>query len=114
MHERHIIEGLIKQAAEEALEKGASRVARVTLEVGELSGLEESSLRLYFEEISKGTFIENAELVIEPVRAKLKCEKCGITFEREKGKFDCPECGAPAVRADASAGVRVKRIDTGS
>jgi hydrogenase nickel incorporation protein HypA/HybF len=67
MHEYHIVENVVKQATGVADERGASRITRVRLAVGELSGLEESSIRLYFDEISKGTLAEGAELIVSPV-----------------------------------------------
>ena len=66
MHEYHIVEGIVKQAAKTARDNGASRVTKVTLAVGPFSGLEESSVRLYFDSISEGTPAEGAELVINP------------------------------------------------
>ncbi len=68
MHEYHIVESVIKQAAAAAEEREASRITRIRLAVGEMSGLEESSIRLYFEEISKGTLAEGAELVVNSAK----------------------------------------------
>lgn len=69
MHEYHIVEKIVNQAAEKAKSEGASRVTKITLALGELSGFAESSVRLYFETISEGTAAEGAELIINPIRS---------------------------------------------
>lgn len=65
MHEYHIVEALVKQILESAKNNRASKVAKVNLALGELSGLEASSIQLYFENIAKGTLAEGAQLCIK-------------------------------------------------
>lgn len=64
MHEYHIVEGVVKQAISKAQEANASKVTRVNLVMGRMSGLAEASVRMYFENFSKGTILEGAELII--------------------------------------------------
>lgn len=111
MHEYHAVENVVKQAAEAARKNGALSVTRVALVVGELSGFEESSVRLYFENISKGTAAENAELVIHPVRAKLKCRKCGELFERREKVFECPKCGGMGSPTETGKEFYIKNVE---
>ncbi len=94
MHEYHIVEELVAQVVEKARERRARRVTGVTLVMGAHSGLEESSVRLYFENISLGTIAEQARLVIRPVTVKLSCRGCGKEFERRGEDITCPQCGA--------------------
>ena len=68
MHEHHIVEKIINQVAEKAKNEGVSKITKVSLALGELSGLAESSVRLYFETISIGTAAEGAELIVKPLR----------------------------------------------
>ncbi|PIP67760.1 MAG: hydrogenase maturation nickel metallochaperone HypA [Candidatus Omnitrophica bacterium CG_4_9_14_0_2_um_filter_42_8] len=70
MHEYHIVEGAVKQMLEKAKSSNATRVTRVTLVMGEFSGLKEGPVRSYFENFSKSTLLEGAELIIKPVGAK--------------------------------------------
>ena len=64
MHEYHIVEDLVKQVLKKAEAGGARKVTRVALVLGAQSGLEESSVRLYFENLSKGTLLEGAQLIV--------------------------------------------------
>ncbi|MGB2705592.1 MAG: hydrogenase maturation nickel metallochaperone HypA [Candidatus Omnitrophota bacterium] len=72
MHEYHIVEKIVNQAAEKTKSEGASRITKITLALGELSGFAESSVRLYFETISVGTAAEGAELIIKPLCSSKK------------------------------------------
>jgi len=53
MHEYHIVEGVVKQILEKAKNSNAKKITSVTLILGELSGLQEESIRIYFENLSK-------------------------------------------------------------
>lgn len=75
MHEYHIVEAVVKQILERARTSNASRVTRVTLVMSEMSGLKEAPVRGYFENLSKGTLLEGAELVINPASPKPGCKE---------------------------------------
>ena len=93
MHEYQIVEIIVSSVIARAKEQGMASVKNIILKISELAGLEESSVRLYFQEIAKATILENAQLDIQTLPAQLKCKKCGIVFSRVKGQFNCPECG---------------------
>ncbi|MDP8299774.1 MAG: hydrogenase maturation nickel metallochaperone HypA [Candidatus Tantalella remota] len=111
MHEYHIVEAVVKQAVLAAESNNAAKITRIALVMGELSGLEEGSIRLYFEDLTKGTLAENAELVVSSERARLKCEKCDKTFEYEKSKFNCPLCGEQAIATEKGKGLYIRDIE---
>jgi hydrogenase nickel incorporation protein HypA/HybF len=111
MHEYHLVEDIVKKVLESAAQNHAVKVTKVNLVVGELSGLAESSVRLYFESLSKGTIAEQAKLVITPLPAKLQCKYCGFLFVRKKGEFDCPQCGKPAVPTEIGKEFYIKDIE---
>ena len=92
MHEYHIVEGIAKQILEKAKSSNAARVNKVTLVVGELSELKDESIRIYFDNFSKGTILEGAELIIKSARSRLRCRDCGIVFEYKESDLDCPRC----------------------
>ena len=95
MHEAGIMESALAIVSREAASHGASRVERVTLRVGAISGAEPESLRFAFEALSPGTVAEGAELVIEHVPARAHCAGCDTDFTIESGfLFECPVCRA--------------------
>lgn len=62
MHETHLIQPIIKGISEHAHKEGASRVSKVKLKVGALTGVKKESFTETFNMLSKGTILENAQL----------------------------------------------------
>jgi hydrogenase nickel incorporation protein HypA/HybF len=92
MHEYHIVESIVKQILEKAKASDAKKITSVTLILGELSGLQEESIRVYFDNLAKENLLEGAKLIVNPAKSKLKCQGCGAIFEHEKSNFNCPKC----------------------
>jgi len=111
MHEHHIVEGLVKQVLEKARQAGAVKVTKVSLVMGERSGLEESSVRMYFNEIAKDSIVDGAELVINPITSKLRCNTCDMVFDRKIGSFDCPHCGNLGVKPETGKEFYIENIE---
>ncbi len=97
MHEQSIVESLLNLVLEKASEAKAKKVLRIYLVVGELSGVEETSVEFYFGFLGQNTIAENAELFFMNVPAELRCKNCGNVFIFENRKLDCPECNQKKV-----------------
>lgn len=101
MHEFSVMHYALSAAIEAARSRGASRILSLTMKVGELTHLNPEQLRLAFEALSEGTEAEGAELVIEVVRARIRCRGCG--YEGPPSALEgpgllvtvakCPACG---------------------
>jgi hydrogenase nickel incorporation protein HypA/HybF len=74
---------------EKIKEYDVSRVIQVKLIVGELTGVEDSTMKSCFEMYVQATPIEGARLVIERVPVKVQCRICGNEYET---KIPFPEC----------------------
>jgi len=111
MHEYHIVEGIVKQILEKAKASNAKKITIVTLVLGELSGLQEESIRVYFDNLSKDNMLEGAELIVKPVKSKLKCKDCGSIFEHEKSVFNCPKCSGLGVLTDSGKEFYIDSIE---
>jgi hydrogenase nickel incorporation protein HypA/HybF len=96
MHEVSIAQGLLKILEDEAKKHEVSRVTRVHVRIGELSTCVPDALTFAFEIVSEGTVAEGAELQIEMVPAKGRCDKCDIQFDVDSAMFLCPQCGGVA------------------
>lgn len=92
MHEQGIVESLLALVLENAEKAKASRILKIYLVVGELSGVVEESVEFYFSFLSRGTIAAEAELFFMHVPAQLRCRKCGRIFTPEKMNFECPGC----------------------
>lgn len=93
MHEAGIMESALEAACGRARAEGASRIHRIGLRVGTLSGVEPDALRFAFESLSPGTAAAGARLEIDTVPARCRCPDCELEFEVDSGFiFTCPKC----------------------
>lgn len=92
MHEVSIIQSVIDIVKEKAYENNLEKINKVSLKIGELSGVYEDSLRFAFKAVSKDTIVEGAELIIEKVNATAKCDSCDISFSIDHFNKLCPKC----------------------
>jgi len=94
MHEAGIMESTLALAAAKARDQGATRIHRIVLRIGALSGVEPEALRFAFDAMAKQTPAAGAVLDIETVPACGRCEECYLEFEVTSGFiFTCPKCG---------------------
>ncbi len=68
----------------------------IRLSIGALSDLENEWVQKFFNQVSKGTIAEKAELKIERTPVTGQCDQCKETFEIKPQKIRntaCPKCG---------------------
>ena len=82
MHEVSLLESMLEIIREHAVRHQARRVHRVTLHVGDLSGVVPEALRFAFEVVTHGTIAENADLETVRVPVLCRCLNCQWTFRR--------------------------------
>jgi hydrogenase nickel incorporation protein HypA/HybF len=95
MHEASIVAALLERVEAEARARGATSVARVHLELGELSGVEPELLGRAFEVFREPTLARAAELAISTVPARWRCPRCARDIARG-ARLACPDCQTPA------------------
>ena len=95
MHELSIVQALLERVDREAAAHDASRVHRVRVAIGELSGVEVDLLRSAYEVIRHRTRCENAELEVRRIDARWECGTCRVAIARG-APLRCAACGAPA------------------
>ena len=86
------MEEAVRMAVEAAKSSDASRVLRLRLRVGTLSGAVPEAMRFAFDVVCRDTIAEGASLEIEPVSAACWCASCGAEFECEDWLNECPSC----------------------
>ena len=96
MHELGIVFEIQKRVAAVAEENdlALSDIAQVVVEVGEASTIVPRYLKECWPAATDGTEMEQAELVVELLIAKVRCKKCGTVYEYLKNNKKCPACGA--------------------
>ena len=92
MHEVSIMTEALRMAMDAAKSAGATRVLKLRLRIGTLSGVVPEALRFAFDVVVKGTMAQGATLEIETVPAACWCATCQAEFECEKFFNECPRC----------------------
>ena len=95
MHEYSIVASLIDRVQQEAEARRASRVHRLHVKIGELSGVELDLLKTAFDTFRERTVCDGAELTIQKVAAAWACPSCERTVARG-AILRCDTCGRPA------------------
>jgi len=111
VHELGIMQGAMDVILAEARKQGASRVLRVTMRVGDLTGLVPDSLQFAFEALRDGTAASEAALEVETVPAICYCEVCRRRFPAPELGRECPDCGSSPCAAVGGREVEVVSIE---
>lgn len=93
MHELSVCLSLMQQIESIARERDASRVTRITLNIGPLSGVEPDLLRNAYPLAAAGTVAEDAELVMETPDIVVRCSQCDSETTVMPNKLLCGSCG---------------------
>jgi hydrogenase nickel incorporation protein HypA/HybF len=95
VHEYSIVASLIDRVQHEAAVHGGSRVHRLHLKIGELSGVEVELLRTAFDTFRERTICDGAELAIDTVAPAWACPSCDESLAAG-AVLRCSTCGRPA------------------
>ena len=93
MHELAICQSLMNQVESIAQERNAASVTSIVIGMGPLSGVEVQLLKNAYPIASAGTIAEHAELVIEQLPLRVKCNSCGAESDASPNKLVCAQCG---------------------
>ncbi|MCG6886638.1 MAG: hydrogenase maturation nickel metallochaperone HypA [Proteobacteria bacterium] len=93
MHELAICQSMLQQVEQIAQERQATAVIRITVSIGPLSGVEAHLLSQAFPLAAAGSIARDAELVIETLPVRVKCEQCGAETEARPNRLLCGTCG---------------------
>ncbi|HEY5961506.1 MAG TPA: hydrogenase maturation nickel metallochaperone HypA [Polyangiaceae bacterium] len=93
MHEYSLVMSLIERVDMEAQAKQAKSIRRISIKVGELSGVEAELLSQAYEIARTGTSCEHAELTVTREPARWACPNCQITLDASRS-LRCATCDA--------------------
>ncbi|MFM1843341.1 MAG: hydrogenase expression/formation protein HypA [Cyanobacteriota bacterium] len=93
MHEVSLMEQTLAIAVEQAQQHQASRIHRLTLKVGQQSGVMPEALAFAFDVVSQGTIAEGATLELVAIPVTCRCEPCQTDFHPPDWIYRCPQCG---------------------
>ncbi len=92
MHEFSLAVEVISLAQREAERHGAGIIREISIEVGDLSGVEADAFASALELLVKESILENSLIDIIRMPGKGFCSECNLEFEMKFRMAACPVC----------------------
>jgi len=93
MHEMALVQDLLRQVERLRRQHHADRVTVITVQVGELAGIEPELLRSAYELLAPAAGLGATQLELTSVPLQGRCQSCGQAVRVERFRFVCPACG---------------------
>jgi hydrogenase nickel incorporation protein HypA/HybF len=93
LHEFAISASIVSIVLEHAEAAGASKVTKIALKIGRLSGIVPECVELQVSMLSRGTIAEGANLSFDQPPSSLHCRPCNIDYSPDDFNLLCPSCG---------------------
>lgn len=112
MHELAITESVVTGVCEHLEQAGraGSRVTRVVLEIGRLSGVVPDAIRFCFDVCTQRTPLEGAGLEIVAVEGVARCRSCGMESQPRDLLALCG-CGSGDLEIRSGRELRVREVE---
>ena len=114
MHELTVTHEILAIVLRYARQNRVSQVHKITLEIGELSDLEQPWIQRYFDAISRGSLAEGAVIEVEIPACRFRCDDCSNDFVMSLSADEpvlCSGCGSKNVQMISGAEYRVKSME---
>jgi hydrogenase nickel incorporation protein HypA/HybF len=111
MHELYATQAILEKAIRKAGEANAERITHLYLVVGEISTYTEESVQFYWDDISRGTIAEKAELHFRHVPAEAQCMACFTKYHPLEGEIVCPNCRSVGAKVVAGEEFFMEGLD---
>ena len=112
MHELGIVFHIIRTVEDVARQNDVTRIRRVTLQLGEVSGVVESYLRNRGKwAVAKSELLPGAVLTVETIPAVTVCEDCGQQYPTVQFGRTCPHCGSEKTWLKQGSEINLKEIE---
>ena len=92
MHEFSLAIEVINLAQREAAKSNAREIQEITIEVGDLSGVEADAFGSALDLLVKDSILNQANVKIIRTPGKGKCTSCNLEFEMNHRMAACPQC----------------------
>ena len=112
MHELGVVFHMVDLLEDAAREHGLARIAKVTVSLGEVSGV----VTEFFEDAwlwasQRSDVLRDAELEIYEIEAASVCNGCGKTYKTVSHGRICPYCGSPRTELLYGAELEIDSIE---
>jgi hydrogenase nickel incorporation protein HypA/HybF len=98
MHELSLAMSVVDEVGQILVREKAERVLRLSLSIGELSGVEREPFEFCFPLAAQDTPLEHAQLSIETVKTTVLCGDCGKKSNPNFPLLACAQCDSSNVK----------------
>ncbi|WP_088278959.1 hydrogenase maturation nickel metallochaperone HypA [Ideonella sp. A 288] len=110
MHEMSLAGGIMRVVEEAAAREHFTRVKRLAIEAGALSGVEVRALRFALESMAHGTCLEGAQVDIDEPPGTAWCMACSESVPIRSRTDDCPKCGGHRLQPTGGTELKVREL----
>ncbi len=111
MHELKLAEGIVAILNKEVASPEVGKVKNIYLEVGKLRYIVPDIITSCFRHIPKNKKLEAAEIIIEELPVKVKCEDCGQVSVAGEGNYNCNRCLSSKTQIISGDELNIKGIE---
>lgn len=110
MHELGIMTQIVRTVDEALKNNRPCELQSFTLQIGEMTDVVPVFMENAWQVVKSSVGFENAEMIIENVPAKARCESCGYTSDVRDFDFTCPECNGSNLKIISGKDIMIKEI----
>src|SRR5688500_11743711 len=89
MRELHATNAILRKAILKAREDDAAHITKLHLAIGEIAEFDQNAIQQHWNDLSKGTPAEGAQLHFRVITAEVQCMSCFRKYQPEDGKILC-------------------------
>ena len=110
--ELNAIQSILEKVLFKTRELNAKHITSIYIAIGEIAELNRDSIQNYWNELSKGTSAEHAQLHLRLITAEAQCMACFQKYHPEGGEIHCPHCGSYGAKILAGEEFYLESIET--
>ncbi len=111
MHELGVLNSMVHTIERMINEQDFTKVHKVVIEVGELSGIVPRYLEVSWPAATYKTFMEDTELELIVIPGIVKCKSCGRVFNAVYSDLSCPDCSSVSMEILEGDDLMIKQIE---
>jgi hydrogenase nickel incorporation protein HypA/HybF len=112
MHEGNFTEQIVEAILSGLKGYSEKKPERIRVKVGEMLHLEEESVRLHYEVLTKDTVLEGVQLDLQPIPVTIRCNVCKTESEAEDHHLlICPKCHSFEVQVTGGDRIEIEAIE---
>ena len=110
MRDFHILQSILANALLE-VRTSNKPLKRLQLALGEIAEIDLRTVHDHWQEISRGTPAERAQLDVRSIKAEVQCMACFQKYNPVNGKIHCPYCGSYGAKILSGEELYVESIE---